>query len=125
MTRKTKKYAQLKRSLNKKIEELRGKYTKDKITKQPVKIKKGLIDIKREKLTEEESKELILEKFYDVIKRYLEKYLNAEKKELIKIFEKLWDKYRVPLAKLINERDAEIKKLNEFLEKLGYYETRI
>ena len=42
---------------------------------------------KRESLTEEEAKELLLEKFYDLISQQLEKYLNAGKKELIKIFE--------------------------------------
>ncbi len=122
---KYKKYSQLKKCLNKKIEELRGKFTKDKLTKEPVKIKYGLIDIKREELTEEETKELILEKFYEVIKKYLERYLNGEKKELVKIFEKLWDKYKVSLAELIKERDTDEKKLNEFLERLGYYETEV
>jgi len=52
---------------------------------------------KWESLTEEETKELLLEKFYGLIKEQLAKYLNAEKKELIKIFEKLWDKYSISL----------------------------
>ena len=43
------------------------------------------------------------------------------KKEIIKIFENLWDKYKVSLATLKEERDEETKKLDEFLEKLGYY----
>ncbi|MDM7202748.1 MAG: type I restriction-modification system subunit M, partial [Thermodesulfobacteriaceae bacterium] len=77
---------------------------------------------KRTSLTEQESKELLLEKFYQLLSEYLEKYLNAEKREIIKIFEKLWDKYRVPLNQLKQERDGEINKLNEFLEKLGYYD---
>ena len=50
----------------------------------------------------------------------MEKYLDAEKKEIIKIFEKLWDKYKVPLNVLVKGRDEEVNKLNEFLEKLGY-----
>jgi type I restriction-modification system DNA methylase subunit len=48
------------------------------------------------------------------------KYLNTEKKELTKIFENLWDKYKVSLNELKFERDLEVKKLEEFLEKLGY-----
>ena len=76
---------------------------------------------KRESLNEDEARELLLEKFYGVIEQQLEKYLNAEKKELIKIFENLWDKYKVSLAELVRERDAEVKKLNEFLLRLGYY----
>ena len=76
---------------------------------------------KRESLTEEEAKELLLEKFYDLISQQLEKYLNAGKKELIKIFERLWDKYSVSLEQLKEERDEEVRKLDEFLVKVGYY----
>ena len=76
---------------------------------------------KREALTEEEAKELLLEMFYLQIKKELEKYLNTEKKELVKIFEKLWDKYMVPLELLKEERDEEVRELDEFLVKLGYY----
>ncbi|CUU01090.1 hypothetical protein JGI3_02239 [Candidatus Kryptobacter tengchongensis] len=84
-----------------------------------------LIAKKREELTEDEAKDLILEKFYLTIENYLEKYLNAEKKELVKIFENLWDKYKVSLVELREERDKEVEKLEEFLKKLGYYDERI
>jgi type I restriction enzyme M protein len=77
-------------------------------------------DEKIELLTEEEVKELLLEKFFEIIQNQLEKYLNEEKKELIKIFESLWDKYKVSLSELRNERDEEVKKLDEFLKRLGY-----
>ena len=56
-----------------------------------------------------------------MIREQLTKYLNTEKKELIKIFEKLWDKYSVSLEQLKKERDEEVRKLDEFLVKLGYY----
>jgi type I restriction enzyme M protein len=79
---------------------------------------------KRESLCEQEVKELLLKKFYELIDKQLEKYLNAEKKEIIKIFENLWDKYKVSLIELTEERDAEVKKLDEFLERLGYYNGR-
>lgn len=46
--------------------------------------------------------------------------MNDEKKEIIKIFENLWDKYKVPLNELKDERDGEVKKLDEFLKRLGY-----
>jgi len=48
--------------------------------------------------------------------------LNAEKRELIKIFENLWNKYTVPLKSLNTERDEKVKKLDEFLKGLRYYE---
>ena len=76
---------------------------------------------KRESLTEREAKQLLLEKFNELIEEYLHKYLNTEKRELIKIFENLWDKYQVSLTELKQERDAEVKKLDEFLLRLGYY----
>jgi type I restriction enzyme M protein len=74
-----------------------------------------------ESLTEEETRELLLEKFYEAIKGQLYRYLNVEKKELIKIFENLWDKYKVSLLELRRARDEEVEKLDEFLMKLGYY----
>ena len=50
--------------------------------------------------------------------------VNEEKKELIKIFENLWEKYKVPLRERTQERDDEVKNLNEFLERLRYYNGR-
>ena len=110
-----------KRKLKVKTQELEGIYKKDKNTKQLVKIKEGKIDQKRNSLIDEEAKELLLEKFYELIDEQLNKYLNAEKKEIIKIFEKLWDKYNISLRELKQERDEEVKKLDEALEKLRYY----
>jgi len=75
---------------------------------------------KRDTLTEQEAKELLLEKFFDTINQYLEKYLNTEKKELVKIFENFWDKYKISLKHLKSERDVEVNKLDWFLNKLGY-----
>jgi len=118
---KNKELNEWKKKLKEKTQELEGVYKKDKNTKQTLKVKAGKIDHKRESLTEEEAKDLLLEKFYEVIKKQMEKYLNAEKKEVIKIFEKLWDKYKVPLNELLKERDEEVNKLNDFLRKLNYY----
>jgi len=80
------------------------------------------IDVKIESITQEEAKELLLEKFFELISNQLEKYSNGEKKELIKIFEKLWDKYHVSLEHLLKEREREVSRLNKFLEELVYYE---
>jgi type I restriction enzyme M protein len=76
--------------------------------------------IKRTQLTESEAKDLILTRFYEVINGQLNKYLNNEKKTLIKIFENLWDKYKISLGAIRQERDEEIRKLDEFLKTLGY-----
>jgi type I restriction enzyme M protein len=77
-------------------------------------------DEKIEILTEEEGEELLLEKFFELIQNQLDKYLNEEKKELIKIFEDLWDKYKVSLSELKYDRDEQVEKLDEFLKRLGY-----
>ncbi len=79
------------------------------------------IERKRASLTEEEAKNLLLEKFNKVVEVQLNKYLNAEKKEIIRIFENLWEKYKVSLGEITTERDEEVNKLNEFLTKLRYY----
>jgi len=111
-----------------KLEELIGRINEKE--KELKKVKKELkekneeldqkVEQKREAMTEEEAKELILEKFYDVIKKELEKYLSAEKREAVRILEKLWNKYRVSLEELVSERDREVAKLSGFLGRLGY-----
>jgi type I restriction enzyme M protein len=63
-----------------------------------------------------------MSQFYQVIESQLDRYLNNEKKILIKIFENLWDKYKTSLEELKQERDQEVKKLDDFLTKLGYYD---
>jgi hypothetical protein len=115
------KEAEKREALLKNIEK-KEKEQKD-INKQIKQINDNLVkavEEKRNSISEEEAKELILDKIYQTAKQHLERYLNAKKKELIKIFENLWDKYKVSLKELEAERDLEVKKLNEFLEKLGY-----
>ena len=75
---------------------------------------------KRTSLTEDEIKDFVFDKFYAVAEAQLIKYLNREKREIIKFFETLWDKYKVSLSELTTERDKEVAKLNEYLKKLGY-----
>ena len=120
--KKYKEVSKVKKILKNMKEELEGVTKKDQKTKEEIKIKKGKVDFKKDSLAEEETKKLLLEKFYELINKQLEKYLNGEKRELIKIFENLWDKYTVPLESLNTERDEEVKKLDEFLKGLRYYE---
>jgi type I restriction enzyme M protein len=120
--KKYKEVSKVKKTLKNMKEELEGITKKDQKTKEEIKIKKGKVDFKRDSLTEEETKKLLLEKFYELISKQLKKYLNAEKRELIKIFENLWDKYTVSLESLNTERDEKVKKLDEFLKGLRYYE---
>ena len=50
----------------------------------------------------------------------MRRYLNAERKKIVSIFEKLWDKYQVSLAQIKTERDEAVGNLNDYLEKLHY-----
>lgn len=78
------------------------------------------LETKKLSFTEEEAKDLILKKLFDAIKEEMERYLNVEKKKIVSIFEKLWDKYQVPLSDITTERDEAVAKLNEYLKKLNY-----
>ena len=71
-------------------------------------------------LSEEKARELILAKLYDIAQAELERYLNAEKRSLVRGVENLWDKYAVSSRQLEAERDATLNKLNEHLKRLSY-----
>lgn len=81
------------------------------------------IETKRESFTEKEARELILKKLHDVIAEEMHRYLNAEKKKILGIFEKFWNKYRVSIAEITKERDEAIIRLNGFLKKLDYFKA--
>lgn len=71
-------------------------------------------------LTEEDARQLILKKLYDIALQELERYLNAEKRRLVQLVENLWDKYAVSSRELESERNESLKILNGFLKRLGY-----
>ena len=71
-------------------------------------------------LSEEKARELILAKLYDIAHGELERYLDAEKRSLVLGVENLWDKYAVSGRELEAERDATLRKLDGFLQELGY-----
>lgn len=73
-----------------------------------------------EPITETEARNLILQKHHDLIQEQLERYLNREKRELVSLVEKLWDKYAVSRNELEKERGDVLNKLNEFLTALNY-----
>ena len=71
-------------------------------------------------LSEDEARELILAKLYDVAYAELERYLNAEKRNMFSRVENLCDKYAVSSRELEAERDATLKTLNDYLKRLRY-----
>jgi type I restriction enzyme M protein len=72
-------------------------------------------------LTEEEARQLILKKLYDLANAELIRYLNAEKRGLNQLIENLWDKYAVSSRELEHERCETLKVLDGFLKGLGYF----
>lgn len=81
---------------------------------------RGLIHEKREALNEEEARTLILKKFFDVVGNELERYLKVQLREVVNIFESLWNKYYVSLVEIQDSRDKSTKKLEKALSFLGY-----
>ncbi len=73
-----------------------------------------------EPITETEARNLILQKHHHLIQEQLERYLNREKRELMGLVEKLWDKYAVSRNELEKGRKDVLNKLNEFLTTLNY-----
>jgi type I restriction enzyme M protein len=71
-------------------------------------------------ITDEEAKNLILQKHNNLVQQELLKYLNTEKRKLIAGIEKLWDKYAVSSEALENERTDILNELNGFLAELNY-----
>ena len=72
-------------------------------------------------LSEDEARELILSKLYDIAHAELERYLNAEKRSLVLGIENLWDKYAVSSQRLEQSRLVIVDRLDGFLKDLGYF----
>lgn len=73
-----------------------------------------------EPITPEQARDLILQKHHDLMQEQLDRYLNREKRELVSLVEKLWDKYAVSRNELEKERSSVLNKLNDFLTALNY-----
>jgi type I restriction enzyme M protein len=71
-------------------------------------------------LTEADAKMLILKKLYDLANEELNRYLNAEKRVLVRAVENLWDKYAVSNCTLESGRTETLKELDGFLRGLSY-----
>jgi type I restriction enzyme M protein len=71
-------------------------------------------------ITDEEARELILQKHHSLIQEQLDRYLNREKRNCISIIEKLWNKYFINRQVLESRRDITLSELNTFLAKLKY-----
>ncbi|MEJ1930225.1 hypothetical protein WDZ92_08050 [Nostoc sp. NIES-2111] len=78
------------------------------------------LEAARAALSDEDCRDLVLAIFKDGLIAELERYVTAHRQQVIAAVENWWDKYQVTLQDIEAERDAAAKKLNEFLQGLGY-----
>ena len=71
-------------------------------------------------ISEDDARRLILKKIYDIARAELDRYLNAEKRALVRAIENLWEKYSLSSRKMETERQASLTTLNGFLRNMGY-----
>ena len=88
--------------------------------RQVEKKKDDLVAAARAKISEEEAKQLILERFGRLLTEQFDGYLRQYQRAFIAAIENLWDKYAVTTKQILAERDAEMDQLSSFLKELGY-----
>jgi len=82
--------------------------------------KDELVEQARAKITQEEAKELILQRFKQELDNEYSAYIHAYLQGLTKAIENLWDKYAVTMKEILAERDEQAELLDGFLQELGY-----
>lgn len=88
--------------------------------RQVEKKKDDLIAAARAKITDDEAKRLILDRFGCLLTEQFDGYLRQYQRTFIAATENLWDKYAVTMKQILAERDREASQLNTFLTELGY-----
>lgn len=88
--------------------------------KESEKKKDDLVEAARAKISEDEARELILERLKRLLSEQYDGYLRQRQRELIAAVENLHNKYAVTVKQILAERDAQADQLNEFLVELGY-----
>jgi type I restriction enzyme M protein len=71
-------------------------------------------------LSPEQSAELLLTILHNDMLAIVERYIAAQRKDIVAAFENWWDKYRVTLTEIEGRRDRAAQALQGFLKGLGY-----
>lgn len=71
-------------------------------------------------LDEPHAAELLLTILHNDMQAIVERYIAAQRKQIVAAFENWWDKYRVTLNEIEHKRDAAAVALQGFLKELGY-----
>ena len=82
--------------------------------------KDEMVAAARAKISEDEAKRLILERFQRLLTEQFDGYLRQYQRAFIAAVENLWQKYAVTTKQILAERDQEAAQLNAFLKELGY-----
>ena len=70
-------------------------------------------------ISDADARRLILKKIYDIARAELDRYLNAEKRVLVRAVENLWEKYAIAADELENDRAATLTTMGGFLDGIG------
>jgi len=82
--------------------------------------KDTLIASARARISEDDAKRLILERFQRLLTEQFDGYLRQYQRAFIAAVENLWRKYAVTMKQILAERDQAAAQLNGFLKELGY-----
>lgn len=79
-----------------------------------------LVEKAREKISHDEARQIIIERFGKVLFESYRQYLRADQRACIAAIENLWGKYAVTAKQIETERDEAAQALKAFLVELGY-----
>jgi type I restriction enzyme M protein len=82
--------------------------------------KDEMIAAARAKISEDEARRLILERFQRLLTEQFDSYLRQYQRGFIAAVENLWQKYAVTMKKLLAGRDQAATQLDIFMKELGY-----
>ena len=71
-------------------------------------------------ISDADARRLSLKKIYDIARAELDRYLNAEKRVLVRAVENLWEKYAISADKLESDRATTLATMGGSLTGLGY-----
>ena len=115
-------------ALTRTLEAIEAKDKELKTAKRSLKEKEEQLEMKvvtkRESFTEAEAKGLVLNKFHDLARKEMYRYLNSRKRKIVGMFEQLWNKYQIPLTDLSISRDRTGAELDRFLKALNYLNNK-
>jgi type I restriction enzyme M protein len=92
--------------------------------KKTLKVKNDSLTVELNKavngLDAEQAATLLLTILHNDMKHIVERYITSQRQQIVTAFENWWDKYKVTLTEIEQERDAAAKALQQFLKGLGY-----